>query len=89
VRTSRPLTGRLTVEGRARYRDGRYADPDRIGGVTTRRKDQLVEGTLAVRYRLSKDWSVLAEARHARNNSNFEYYEYRRSTGVLGIELAM
>lgn len=89
VRTSRPVTSRLTLEWRARYRHSAYADPDRIGGVEARRRDELTESALAGRWRLSKGWSVLGEARYAQNRSSLDHYQYRRATGLLGIELSM
>jgi tetratricopeptide (TPR) repeat protein len=88
-RTSRPMSGRLTLEWRARYRYSAYADGDNVGGVSEQRRDHLAETSLGGRWRLSKAWSVLAEGRYARNRSNIDGYRYTRGAGVIAIEATL
>jgi Putative beta-barrel porin 2 len=82
----RPLTYRLSLEWRARYRVSRYPDADLAGGVSERRSDGLAEAELGARWRLSPNWSVLAELRHTRNSSNIAGYAYQRTGALLAIE---
>jgi tetratricopeptide (TPR) repeat protein len=89
VRSHRPVTGRLTLEWRARYRISAYADADRVDGATERRRDTLAETQLGGRWRLSKAWSVLTEARYTRNDSNIGGYEYDRVSGGVNVEMTM
>lgn len=89
VRMSQPVSGRLTLEWRARYRYSHYGEQDRFGDVAVRRKDSLGEAGLAGRWRLSKALSVLTEARYTRNSSSLDHYEYKRGAGLVGLEWAM
>jgi hypothetical protein len=93
VRSSRPLSGRLSLEWRARYRYSHYRDEDRYvadGALQEeRRKDTLAEAQLGGRWRLARHWSVLAEGRYARNRSTIPGYGYGRASGVLSVELAL
>ena len=89
VRTTRSVTGRLTLEWRARYRISSYADADRVGGAVERRRDTLAETQLGGRWRLSKAWSVLTEARYTRNGSNISGYEYDRASGGVSVEMTL
>jgi hypothetical protein len=89
VRRSQPVSGRLTLEWRARYRYSHYREEDRFGDVAIRRKDSLAEAGLAARWRLSKAFSVLTEARYARNSSSLDPYEYKRGSGLVGVEWVM
>lgn len=89
VQVSQPVSGRLTLEWRARYRYSHYGEDDRFGDVAVRRKDSFSEAGLAGRWRLSKALSVLAEARYARNSSSLDHYEYKRGSGLVSLEWAM
>ena len=89
LQSSRPLSARLTLEGRARYRYSHYGEEDRFGEVAIRRKDSLAEAGLAGRWRLSKALSVLVEGRYTRNSSSLDHYEYKRGSGIVSFEWAM
>jgi tetratricopeptide (TPR) repeat protein len=88
LRTRHPLSSRLTLEWRARYRYSHYGDEDRFGGVALRRKDSLAEAGVEARWRLSKAMSLLTEARYARNSSSLDHYEYKRGAGLVSLEWA-
>ena len=87
ARGSRALLGNLSMEWRARYRYSDYGEPDRFGGMAERRADSLAEVAFATRWRVTPSWSVLAEARYARNSSSLDHYEYDRGSGLLGVEV--
>lgn len=89
IQVRQPVSGRLTLEWRARYRYSHYGEDDRFGDVAVRRKDSLGEAGLGARWRLSKALSVLTEARYTRNSSSLDHYEYKRGSGLVSLEWAM
>lgn len=90
ARWSAPISDRWSLELGARYRNSRYADPDRFLDNATlrekRRSEQLGEGMLGLRYRLGQDWSLLTQYQYQHNHSNFDSYSYERQSGLLAIE---
>jgi hypothetical protein len=89
ARTARALAERTTLEWRGRWRYSHYADPDRFNGTEERRRDTLLEAGLGARWRLSRLWSVLLEARYGRNRSSLDHYGYRRGSGVFSVEMVL
>jgi hypothetical protein len=89
ARTSRALGGNVSLEWRGRYRYSSYGDADRFGGFEKKRADSLAEIAFATRWRVTPLWSLLAEARYARNGSSLDHYEYARGSGLLGLEVTM
>lgn len=90
IRWSLPLASRLSLDVDARYRDSRYRSRDRYldngSPVLKRRKEQLAEAGLSLRYRVSDDWSLLAQYQFQHNNANIAVYDYDRHTVLVTAE---
>jgi hypothetical protein len=93
LRRNRPVSGRLSLELRGRYRYSNYGDADRFfadGALQElRRKDSLAEVQLGARWRLARQWSLLMEARYARNSSTIDSYAYGRTSGLVSFEMTL
>lgn len=85
-----PALRRISTELRGRYRNSRYADPNRFleGGVL--REEQRIDrlSTLGVRVRLHSGptWTWLVDYQFSRNESSLPEFGYARHVVALGIE---
>jgi len=80
-----PLGGRWRIESSARYRQSRYADPDRHGGLAQNREDREWQVGISARYRLTSAWQLTADYFYTGNHSNFEEFTYTRHLIQAGI----
>lgn len=85
-----PPLRRLTTELRARWRDSRYADPNRFyqdGALREeRRRDRLASAGLRFRLRAGETWNWLLDYQYSRNDSTLDAFGYARQVAALGIE---
>jgi len=71
---------------RGEYRVSRYNDPDVVGGVEVRRKDDRAGFALRSSRRLSGVWRAFIDYSYYRNQSTLDTYDYSRYQAMIGIE---
>jgi hypothetical protein len=74
---------------RGEYRVSRYNDPDVVGGVEVRRKDDRAGFALRASRRLSGVWRAFFDYSYYRNQSTLDIYDYNRYQAMIGIEAVL
>lgn len=82
----RAVTVNVSLEIGARHMQSRYRDPERRGGIAARREDTLDALSAAAFYRFTGGWRAGVELTGTRNASNFDEYDYRRSTLMFTLD---
>ena len=77
------LNERWKMRLRLKSRDSLYNDFSTADN--TRRKEELNNTSLQIKYRLQKRWWFVAEYRYSDNLSNIDRYSYTRNVSLLGV----
>lgn len=68
------------------YLSGAYDEPHPL--FAELRDDSYYKAELELSYTFNKQWRLLANISHLRNDSNIAIYQYRRSRGGIGVRYA-